>query len=367
MAAPVGSLVRPIDPLASFDSLKRCASRMIEAGLPSLPVTVDNHVVGVVSEASLAKALAAGLSPESSIGPLMTQAPPTIRPYESLASALRLLEESGFSFLLVADDAGSLVGVVRAADLLSGPRPPLRPRMVGGMATPLGVYLTTGTLGAGATGLGLVLTGAMLFALFFLASIVANQLNPLLSQMPLSRSGVETAIGGSSLILFLIGLRALPLAGTHGAEHMVVHAIERGEELTPSIVSRMPRVHPRCGTNLAAGAVLFLSLNEWRWTDDTQLRFLIAALLTVLLWRPIGSLLQHFVTTRRPSERQLKDAISAGNQLLTGYQTARYMTPSVARRIWYSGLPHIMIGSTAVAALVQLLDSLGWLRWVGYN
>ncbi len=33
---------------------------------------------------------------------------------------------------------------------------------------------------------------------------------------------------------------------------MVVHAIEEGEDLTLEKVRPMPRVHPRCGTNLVA-------------------------------------------------------------------------------------------------------------------
>jgi uncharacterized protein YqhQ len=41
---------------------------------------------------------------------------------------------------------------------------------------------------------------------------------------------------------------------------MVVHAIERGEPLVLEVVRRMPRVHPRCGTNLVAGIALFLGL-----------------------------------------------------------------------------------------------------------
>jgi uncharacterized protein YqhQ len=36
----------------------------------------------------------------------------------------------------------------------------------------------------------------------------------------------------------------------------VVHAIERGEPLLAESVRAMPRVHPRCGTNIVAAAFL---------------------------------------------------------------------------------------------------------------
>src|SRR2546423_10530097 len=58
--------------------------------------------------------------------------------------------------------------------------------------------------------------------------------------------------------LFLLFVRALPLVQYHAAEHQAVHAMERGEPLDPEIVRRMPRVHPRCGTNIMAGGMVFL-------------------------------------------------------------------------------------------------------------
>src|SRR5438270_13233654 len=102
-------------------------------------------------------------------------------------------------------------------------------------------------------------------------------------------------------ILF-IGMRLLPLSGIHAAEHKVVHAIERGEALVPEVVSRMPRVHPRCGTNLWAGATIFLGIFSLPWLDNAS-RLLIAAIVTFVLWRPVGQLMQGPVHTRPPSKK----------------------------------------------------------------
>lgn len=155
------------------------------------------------------------------------------------------------------------------------------------------------------------------------------------------------------MALFFLGLRLVPLSGTHGAEHMVVHAIERGEPLVPSVVSRMPRVHPRCGTNLAVGAMLFLGIMSIDFMD-TELRLLLAVLVTMVLWQPLGSLLQYFVTTKKPTAKQLDNGIRAGRQFLEVAASAPYHRVTIASRLLKSGLFQVLLGGSAVALLVYL-------------
>src|SRR5262249_31439746 len=150
---------------------------------------------------------------------------------------------------------------------------PPRPHSVGGMATPWGVYLTDGTLQAGAGNLALavggVLMGLMLAISYMGVGLACWALQHTL-HWPLytlwnADSPAEMTLGNSgwyvlqalSLVLFLVFMRALPLAGYHAAEHQAVHAMERGEPLCAEIVRRMPRVHPRCGTNLMAAGLVF--------------------------------------------------------------------------------------------------------------
>lgn len=61
--------------------------------------------------------------------------------------------------------------------------------------------------------------------------------------------------------LLLIG-RAPDIARVfqyHGAEHMTIHALEAGRELTPSEVRKFPTAHPRCGTEFLV-VVIALSI-----------------------------------------------------------------------------------------------------------
>jgi uncharacterized protein YqhQ len=154
-------------------------------------------------------------------------------------------------------------------------------------------------------------------------------------------------------LLFLFSVRVLPVAGIHGAEHKVVHAIERGEPLELTAVRRMPRVHPRCGTNLAVGVSLFLTLATLQWTTSETLRALAAAFATLLLWKPLGNVVQFLITTSNPSDKQLSSAIRVGEQLIQRYQRFPHARAGVLRRLALSGLFHVVAGSLLAMGLLQ--------------
>ena len=183
-----------------------------------------------------------------------------------------------------------------------------------------------------------------------MASLVVTALVQL-AHLDHNNETVGTLMSVASTALFLVGLRLAPLSGTHGAEHMVVHAIERGEPLVPEVVRRMPRVHPRCGTNLAAGAMLFIGFFEWQWTRYDDVRALVAALITLFLWQPVGNLLQYLFTTKTPNDEQLESGIKAGKELLAASAAAPRLRANLLRRIVSGGIIHVMIGA-ALASLI---------------
>ncbi|RYG43299.1 DUF1385 domain-containing protein, partial [bacterium] len=267
--------------------------------------------------------------------------PPTVYGHASAAEALRALETT--STLVVIDADRRVLGVLTAADLFPRPLPRPRPAQIGGMATPFGVYLTNGVVSGGVPKWALSVTGAMMFGLLFIGDRVAVALAP-------SLNGVSDAVAANlltaaSILIFLIGLRLIPMSGVHGAEHMVVHAMEREEELKLEIIRRMPRVHPRCGTNIAAGASLFLGFFGASWIPNQELRLLVAALVTVIFWRPFGAFLQQYFTTRAPSDRQIESGIRAGEMLLAAHVRAPSAKGTIPVRIWNSGMLQVMAGS----------------------
>jgi uncharacterized protein YqhQ len=228
------------------------------------------------------------------------------------------------------------------------------------------VYLTTGYISAGAGSLALVLTG-MTIALLHIGGQTASQLLYLLS-VRLHLNIAESVFEGLGFLLFLLGFRLIPLSGIHAAEHKVVHAIERGEDLNRENVRRMPRVHPRCGTNLAVGAILLTTIifggmqlgqdKEGRLLFDPSLLVIVALITTFFLWRPLGSFAQKWFTTSEPTDKQIDMGIRSGEELLKRYATGPGGRHGFFARLWNTGLFHVMAGSTLVLGLLYIIQML---------
>lgn len=278
-----------------------------------------------------------------------------------------LFAETGYPALPVFEDDGLFVGVVLRRDILRYRLGLIKPRSIGGMATPLGVYLTSGTVTGGAKHLGLFLTGVV-FGIFVLVSLYMVDglayLTQVLTPLPLYAIKKSPPIGGLNVYdmwnallgllqigIFLFLLWISPLSAYHGAEHKVVNAIENGEELIPERVSLMPKEHPRCGTNLVAFLVVFFLLSEVASP-------LLALIVAFLSWRFLGMRLQRYITTREPKMKHILNAIKAGKELLEKYRTNPYPATSTWQRIWNMGIIQVMIGYGLIFSLYEFISNL---------
>lgn len=289
----------------------------------------------------------------------------------SLHNALLALERYDVAALPVMDESGAYRGMVSRADLVAAIGGQARPPVVGGMATPLGVWLTTGTVSGGAPPLGLFLSGALLGALMlvvqFVLTVGLNAIRPEWGAMFYSgRLGAASESGSifnllvtaAHLFAFLIGMRLLPLAGVHAAEHQTVHAIERGLPLTPEIVKSMPRAHPRCGTNLVILAGLIQIVFQHLPSLDGG-PVLAALLFIFFAWRSFGTFAQVFFTTRPASQKQLESGIKAGREVLEKYQNQPHQMASFPARLLNSGIVFSALGVVLVITVGgQLFDYL---------
>jgi hypothetical protein len=287
----------------------------------------------------------AGALITAAISEVFDTQPPVVMPNATIEDARGLMRDTKRSAAIISDEDGRYIGMLFALDLFRTPEVSPRPAHLGGMATPYGVFLTNGEVSAGAGPGALTATGAMLF-LFLLAGIIGTVLLLDFAGKGLSAGGYEFAISVLPSVVFFTLLRATPLSGTHGAEHMVVHAIERREQLSFEVVRRMPRVHPRCGTNLAIGAMLFLLLIRWSWPVYGEVGALLSLVITLFTWRPLGSIFQRYVTTKTPSRAQLQGAIRAGEELLSKYGAGKRQMVPFGQRLLMSGLPWVMLGSS---------------------
>ena len=122
----------------------------------------------------------------------------------------------------------------------------------------------------------------------------------------------------------------------HGAEHMTVHAQERGDPLNIAHIRRYPTAHPRCGTAfllvvmvVAIVAFIFVGREPFWWLIASRILLvpLIAAVsyevirfsgrhadnpLVALITAP--SLALQSLTTRQPDDDQIEIAIAAMQQ-----------------------------------------------------
>lgn len=341
-----GPTLHPDDHLGKAQHLLRLAPGR------ALPVVAGDRLVGVVAEIDLLKALRQGLSGTDlaayPVRGAMTGDVVTACADASLASAWETMAAGRLKTLPVVDATGAFAGVVSRNDLLAAMRRDLRPAQIGGLATPLGVYLTTGDHRAGAGDWGLFLTGVVMALCHLVVLNTVEGFALTLSEMP-----PAWAIALIEFVAYLALLRLTPLTGFHAAEHQVVHAIERGEALVPEVLARQPREHPRCGTNVIAlvfGAQLLLPLAPHPVLAAGS------ALLLFAGWRKLGWAFQHLFTTKPPTDRQVLSAIAAGRSLLAAYGVRPGYRASRLRRLWASGFVQMVAGFLAVLGVVQWLN-----------
>lgn len=371
MQYSISELIKPPHVLDVRDTVRRAAGVIRASGGSRMLVVRDNRITGSVTEQAIAAFLASASDPEAAlnqpIDSLVEYYPVFVSPSISAQEAAGAFAEHGVDVLPVVDEVGGLRGVLYRSEVIALLTRNLRPPAVGGMATPLGVYLTTGSISGGAGSLGLYLTGISLGLMMIVSKIAADRVVGLVARYsthalsPALRAaisyhdlyGVASVVLSITLMLFL--LRLSPLAGYHAAEHMTVHAIEAGEDLSRDAVMRMPRVHPRCGTNLLAALSVFLLItSEFRG----EVAALVAMVVVMLGRRAIGDWMQTVFTTKRPNDRQLANGIAAGDEILRRFHEHPNCQVYGFARVWNMGFLQAAAGMTTVLFVVYLVETI---------
>ena len=124
----------------------------------------------------------------------------------------------------------------------------------------------------------------------------------------------------------------------HGAEHMSIHALEHGEELTPENVEKYSTLHLRCGTSfllvVMVVSILVFAVVQWpAWYLLILSRIILVPLIAGISYEIIkfagrhddsavvrivmypGLSLQH-MTTKRPDRAQIEVAITALEKII---------------------------------------------------
>lgn len=359
----VAQALRPTRALRASDTLATAADVLHGSPLPLAPVVHGQAIVGVVGLEDFPGEVASS----EPVSTAMRPAPTPLFATQPAAEGLRQMDALGLGITAVIDAHGDLAGLVTRADLFALAGGHARPARCGGMATPLGVYLTTGVARAGVGDFALMLSGAAMGLLALLGIALVYALAWLvdarwnvgaLSGFGLGPHGIGStawrlAATGTWLVVYALLFRLTPLAGYHAAEHMTVNAIEAGRPLTEEAVAWQSRVHPRCGTNLAVVVIFFSLAGEALAPSGTWLG--IVALAVVLSRTSIGGLAQRLVTTRPPTRRELASGIAAGEALVRAHQHSLSEQGTLARRIWCMGLLQSLVGLTSAMVLARVI------------
>lgn len=342
-----------------------------------VPIVAGGQLVGLLTERCLTSALLSAQDAPgrealrtSLVSSLMQPPGPTLLYTETPEAFLEACDQYGLDTLPLVEASGRFVGLMGRSDLIEELLTPPRLPMIGGMATPLGVYLTSGAVSGGTGGYALILSGVLTLlaqtSLFLSLNLAGNAIREQIPVLWLTWVGlsqpVRESLGTlfSALIFggaFLTLLRISPLAGYHAAEHQVVHAMERGEPLLIESVQLMPREHPRCGTNFIAGAAL-LATGSALVPLIGGFGYIIGGLAALAGWRSLGGWLQRHFTTRRATQRQLESGIRAANELLTRQAHHGDEPAGGLARLWRSGMVHILLGYALGGGILALI---GWL------
>ncbi len=366
----ITDLIKPLRVVDASESVRRAAGVIYSSEASRILVTRNGGVAGGISEQNIAAYIGSAEDPDAVLDApvenLIEPYPAFISPSISKTDAARIFSEAGVDMLPVVDNFGGLRGVLYRSDLIALMTRNLRPPTVGGLATPLGVYLTTGTVSGGVGSVGLFLTGLSMGFMLIISKIVGERLMLMLQHLlshkfPVlmkiySAYGVYSIGSAAISIAFLLALLKLsPLAGYHGAEHMTVHAIESGDDLTPQAVRRYSRVHPRCGTNLLGAAAIFILITS---QFSGEIAVMIAIAVVMLGRNAIGSWMQRVFTTKEPSDSQLASGIAAGNELLKSFMARPNDVLTGMPRIWKMGFLQSAAGMTTVLAVVYVIERL---------
>jgi len=318
--------------------------------IDTLPVINNAGIItGIVSEYDLAQILPEWSFDEESyrydvkVADIMTKKVWTEKENTNVKDILSSIHQLHTRVIPIVDEYGRYTGKsITRQVLVRFLTRMVKPRSIGGLATPIGIYMTDGKHQAGSGNLGLVLTGFAFGGIIIFIELLTGYIFT-------GRHLPDILIIITQLILFILVLRITPLVKYHAAEHQTIHAIEKGLPLTPETVRMQPRPHKRCGTNIMVllfGIQLVLLISfEFIKMPFIQFIILITGFLFVFSnWKKAGMWLQEYFTTRRASLIQIENGIKTGEEILRKHkEDTSPESPGFFVKLWNMGLIQVLV------------------------
>jgi len=157
------------------------------------------------------------------------------------------------------------------------------------------------------------------------------------------------------LTCFLCIVWLSPLAGYHAAEHMTVACIERFGDVFPDRVAQMPRAHIRCGTNWLAAIIPLVVIGMPLWRVN-PLFTVFVGVMGLYFRHYIGYFLQQYLTTKPPTEAQLRAGIQSGRKIMMAWRNAASLQVAPLAAIWNRGIIQMLAGVITGMTIVSLFN-----------
>jgi predicted transcriptional regulator len=366
----IEEISKPVPAVSEFCSVTRLSDLFQEAESDTLPVVnLQGKVTGIVSEHDLAR-----ITPEMSsmqdgylcskkVTDIMTKQVWTENKKIDIKNLLDKIPDMHARVVPIVDDNNYYTGSsISRSSIISYLTKQIKPDSLGGLATPLGVYITDGRHQAGVGNFGLFLTGVSIGAMIF---AVERGYQAFFSYFKINylASGIYPIAFIAEILTFMFILRFTPLAKIHAAEHQTINAIEKGVPLKLESVKLQAKEHVRCGTNLMVliigiqVVILFNSAYLSGVAPIFQFIFLFWAFIYVFSeWKKWGMLLQKYFTTVNPPDKYILNAIKAGEEVLDKYKKDfSAKPPPVYRKIWNSAIIQIVSGFIFTQWLLESL------------
>jgi CBS domain-containing protein len=99
------------------EQLREAARKMADRGVGAVVVLDGSRLAGILTERDILKAVAAGVTQDTTVGERMTRHPETVESDETTDQAAALMIHGGFRHLPVVD-GGELKGILSIRDLM---------------------------------------------------------------------------------------------------------------------------------------------------------------------------------------------------------------------------------------------------------
>lgn len=350
-----------IPAISEYFELFRLPDAFKKAESDTIPViNTSGALIGIVTEFDLAKVLPEWSFEDNSyrynfqVSQIMTRDVWAEFENTNIEDILTRIHEMHTRVIPIITQDGKYTGkCITRSDLITYLTRRVKPQSIGGLATPLGVYMTDGRHQAGPGNAGFIATGIVFATMMFIIRIISSFI-PGIYNMP------EFYALMIQLGMFLLLLRITPLVKLHAAEHQTINAIEKGLPLTIEAVKMQPRPHKRCGTNLmvlVTGIMVVINLSEYIGNRFSPFNFLIITtgfFFVFSSWRSIGMWLQEYFTTAKAEDKYIMSGIKAGEEILKRHKAdTDPSTPGFIEKLWNTGLIVILLSFISTTWIIE--------------